>query len=81
MLHEAVHRTLHRINHMLDAFSKNGISWIDNEGSMNELQELMNIVKTATPIWQQKSPYEKQEAFADILRLKDSVLKRIEKAL
>jgi len=81
MLHEAVHRTLHRINHMLDSFSKNGIAWIENDRSMNELQELMHIVNTATPIWQEKSPYQKSEAFADILRLKDSVQKHIGKAL
>ncbi|PIR52785.1 hypothetical protein COU76_04530 [Candidatus Peregrinibacteria bacterium CG10_big_fil_rev_8_21_14_0_10_49_10] len=81
LLHEAVHRTLHRINHTLDALSKHHVDWISNEKSVKELRELMLVVNRITPVWREKSPYDRKEAFEDIMHLKDSVTKRIEGAL
>lgn len=81
LLHEAAHRTLHRINQMLDVFSKHGVNWISHESSMQELRELLLVVNKVTPLWREKSPYNRKEAFEDIMHLKDSVMTRIEKEL
>ena len=81
LLHEAVHRTLHRVNHTLDVLSKHRIDWVSHNQTVKELRELMTVVAKITPIWREKSPYDRKEAFQDILHLKDSVTKRIEKEL
>ncbi|HLD32274.1 MAG TPA: ion channel [Candidatus Peribacteraceae bacterium] len=81
LLHEAVHRTLHRVNHTLDVLSKHHIDWISHTQSVKELRELMAVVAKITPLWREKSPYDRKEAFEDILHLKESVTKRIERAL
>jgi len=81
LLHEAVHRTLHRVNHTLDVLSKHRIDWISHDLSVKELRELMVVVNRITPLWREKSPYDRKEAFEDIMHLKDSVTKRIDKAL
>ena len=41
----------------------------------------MAVVAKITPLWREKSPYDRKEAFEDILHLKESVTKRIERAL
>lgn len=71
LLLEAVHRTLHRINLMLDSFSKHGIEWSTHEASMVELHEIVRIVSNITPLWRERSPYESLEAFEDILSMKE----------
>ena len=77
LLHESVHRTLHRINQTLDILSKNNIDWQNHEESLEALQELMRLVDTMMPQWQERSPYHREEAFMDILELKDTVLGKI----
>lgn len=66
LLHESVHRTLHRINTMLDALSENNITWAEHTESFRELQRLVITVDEVAPIWQSDSPY--REAFGDILK-------------
>ncbi len=71
LLLECVHRTLHRINIMLDAFSNNGIDWVNHDASMLELTELTKIVNEITPVWKMHSPYDSAEAFEDIFQMKE----------
>lgn len=73
LLLEAAHRTLHRLNTMLDVFSKKGIDWEGHAESVKELQVLVEIVAKVTPLWHERSPYEDPEAFADIVQLKESM--------
>jgi potassium channel LctB len=81
LLHEAVHRTMHRINQVLDAFSKNNVDWQNHENSMQELEELMRVVEKTMPLWQERSPYNREEAFMDILDLKNTVVSKIVKTI
>jgi len=81
LLLEGVHRTLHRVNKTLDTMSETGVDWTSHEASMTELQELMRVVDRITPLWQERSPYQKKEAFEDILSVKDKSHEWIEKAL
>jgi len=81
LLLEGVHRTLHRINKTLDAMSQAGVDWASHEPSMAELQELMRVIDRTTPVWQERSPYQKKEAFEDILIVKGKAHEWIEKAL
>lgn len=67
LLQEAVHRTLHRINQMLDRFSAIGIDWSQNKISAQELRNLIDVVALLTPRWKEESPYVQHEAFEDIL--------------
>ncbi|MBT5236889.1 hypothetical protein HOL63_00785 [Candidatus Peregrinibacteria bacterium] len=71
LLAESAHRTLHRINVMLDTFSSKDIEWATHERSMKELQELVNVISTITPLWEERSPYDLMESFADILQMKE----------
>ncbi|MBU0767060.1 potassium channel family protein [Patescibacteria group bacterium] len=81
LLLESVNRTLHRINKTLDVMSASGIDWAEHEPSMRELVELMNVIDRTAPLWQERSPYQKQEAFEDIIRLKTKTHEWIERAL
>ncbi|MDD3896879.1 MAG: hypothetical protein PHU04_03500 [Candidatus Peribacteraceae bacterium] len=67
LLHETVHRTLHRLDEMLRVLSKCGIDWTAYEENMTELRSLLQVVEDLTPQWQQESPY--MAAFEDILHL------------
>ena len=78
LLHEAVHRTLHRINQMLDSLSEHRISWEDNPEAANQLGLLVKSVDVVVPIWQEESPY--TEVFEDILHLNQSIHKRIQES-
>lgn len=71
LLVESAHRTLHRINVMLDTFSTHNIDWANHERSMKELQELVDVISTVTPLWEKRSPYNILESFADILQMKE----------
>lgn len=67
LLQEAVHRTLHRINQLLDTFARSGIDWMADTASVSELQTLLTLVSAVTPDWKSNSPYTQHEAFEDIL--------------
>lgn len=73
LLHEAVHRTLRRINTTLNALSENDVQWAKHEPSMRELMMLIDVVHEITPMWQSESPYNKTEAFADILDVNKTI--------
>jgi len=77
LLMEAVHRTLQRVNHLIDAFSMAGIDWNTHAESAHELKELLNVVHTVTPLWRTRSPYQKEESFETILRLKERATNRL----
>lgn len=81
LLLEASHRTLHRINIMLDTLSEANIDWMAHKGSMKELTELVRIVSDVTPLWRKRSPYEAHEAFEDILSMKERTHLKLLKAV
>ncbi len=81
LLLEAVHRTLHRINKTLNVLSEEGIEWTKHEPSMTELVELMNVIDRVTPLWEERSPYQKKEAFEDIIKVKTETHSFVERAL
>lgn len=81
ILQESMHRTLHRINQMLDVFSREGIDWVSQEGSVSELRELTRLTKDLVPLWREKSPYNKTEAFEQILHLTESIRTRLKDEL
>lgn len=81
LMHEAVHRTLHRINQLLDVMSSNGIDWISHEESVAELRETVRILQESTKYWHDKSPYGKEEAFEKIFHLTESIHAHMTQAL
>lgn len=81
LLQEAVHRTLHRINHLIDEFSIAGIDWTAQTESTRELQGLLRVVEAVTKLWRECSPYRQHESFESILRLKERAGNRVKAAL
>ncbi|PIR48528.1 hypothetical protein COU80_02340 [Candidatus Peregrinibacteria bacterium CG10_big_fil_rev_8_21_14_0_10_55_24] len=81
LLLESVHRTLHRINKTINTLSSTGIDWTGHEASIHELKELIRVVDATMPIWQERSPYQKTEAFEDILILKEKSHTWVQEAL
>lgn len=79
LLHEAVHRTLHRANQMLDVMSTENISWANQEQCTQALHNLIHMVEDTMPLWQEKSPYNREEAFIDIARIKDRMSTKVQK--
>lgn len=79
LLHEAVQRTLRRINLMLDVLSANAIDWSSHEESIRELKTLLEIIHAVVPQWERNSPYE--IAFEDILDLGTRIRGQMEKTI
>ncbi|MFH0770955.1 MAG: potassium channel family protein [Candidatus Peregrinibacteria bacterium] len=79
ILLEAVHRTLHRIDKMLEIFSLSAIEWTGHEESLRELVALLHLVEETAFLWQERSPYQNMEAFADIIAVRQKMHGRIEK--
>lgn len=81
LLHEAVHRTLHRINQLIDAFSLAGVDWMNRRESIRELVGLLDVTGRVMPLWRERSPYARHESFETILRLKERVGNRMKHAV
>jgi hypothetical protein len=77
LLQEAVRRTLHRINHLIDGLSLAGIDWSRQQESIGELKELLAVVSRIAPLWRERSPYAKRESFEEILRLRQRAANRL----
>jgi len=80
LLMEAVHRTLHRINHLIDTFSMAGIDWNAQMESAKELMELLKVIAIVTPLWKSCSSHQREESFETILRLKERAWNRVRNA-
>lgn len=79
LLHEAVHRTLHRLNTLLDTLSQADVAWEQQDRVNQELQECICVVERTLPRWQDKSPYDRAEAFVDIAKIKDRMTAKMQK--
>lgn len=77
LLQEAVHRTLHRINQLIDELSVAGIDWAGQKAAMAELTTLLHVTQQVTALWLSRSPYAKEESFAMILRLRERAAHRM----
>ena len=80
LLHEAVERTLRRLNQLLDAMAAHGIDWTAHEASSRQLKELVLMIAFVAPQWAKDSPY-RDEPFADILELNESIRGRVESTI
>lgn len=78
LLFEAVTRTLHRMNRLLDALSRRGVDWTAHRESVKELRELTRAIRVIASLWHERSPHAKTESFEDILSLNDTIHSRIE---
>lgn len=81
LLLEAAHRTLHRINQLIDVLNEQNIDWTAHAPTMRELHALVLVLHDITPVWKERSPYETFEAFSDILQLENRMHARINKAV
>lgn len=69
LLQEGVYRTLDRLNELLNEMARYNLDWEQDTQSFKELLALTKQIKLVTPLWQQHSPYQHQEAFVDIIAI------------
>src|SRR3989344_671899 len=69
LLLASIHRTLNRINTLLDALSAEGIPWIEQRACVDELCALVHTARTITPLWKEHSPHNQKEAFEELIAL------------
>lgn len=81
LLKEAVHRTLQRMNQLLDVLSTHHIDWKAHEQSLKELQELVRIVEHILPLWRERSPSQEAKPFEDILALNREIQERLRRSM
>ncbi len=77
LLQEAVHRTLHRLNQLMDDCAMAGIDWMAQEKAANELTELLHVVEKVTALWHKRSPYARHESFEMILHAQERAANRM----
>lgn len=77
LLSEAVHRTLHRLDHLLLALDHAKLTADLPQEARRELEELLRLIGKILPHWQEKSPHNQPEVFITITVLQGSMLERI----
>ena len=77
LLQEAVHRTLHRLNQLIDEMSLAGIDWMNRKETTKELTALLHVVAKVMALWRERSPYTRHESFEEILRLRERASNRM----
>lgn len=69
LLFEAMHRTMHRIQDLLDTMHAAGIDWKSHEASTREFRLLIDTVDGIMPLWSERSPFHEEREFEDIRQL------------
>lgn len=69
LLFEALHRTLARIQKMLETMDKAGIDWKSHEGSARQFRLFIDTVDSIMPLWNERSPFHEEREFEDIRSL------------
>lgn len=77
LLSEAIHRTLHRLNHLLLALDHAKLAANLPRETRKELEELLHLIGKILPNWQEKSPHNQPEVFLIITVLQGNMLVRI----
>lgn len=81
LLQEAVHRTLHRLNQLIDELSLAGIDWTAQKETVKELSALLHVVSKVMALWRERSPYTRHESFEEILRLRERAANRMKRVV
>ncbi len=81
LLVEAFHRTLHRVNNLLDTLQRENIDWISHEESLAQLREVLNSVDTFVVLWRDRSDPKKGIQFEEILHVAHGIRARIRDAM
>lgn len=69
LLFEGIHRTLARLNTLLEHFNDAEIDWIHHLESTRELQGLINSIEIIMPLWKLRSPFHEVQEFEEIRSL------------
>lgn len=81
LLIEALHRTLKRVDRLLEVFTAAEVAWVHDEQSLARLKELIAQVRTVVPEWRTGSIHHESDAFERLIVLVDSIEARVTKAL
>lgn len=71
LLFESVHRTLERIETLMQTLNKHRIDWRTHEQSMHNLRRLVKTIDAIMPLWRERSPYHEEHEFADLKGLSE----------
>jgi hypothetical protein len=73
LLFEGIHRTLARLNILLEHFDSANIDWVKHSESSRELQALIESIDIIMPIWKSRSPFHEVKEFEEIRSLTEVV--------
>jgi hypothetical protein len=77
LLLEAVHRTLGRVNQLLEVLSEEHVRWAEHETSVAKLRELVGVTGTLFGEWRHRSPYHKAIEFEKLTTIIESLRARL----
>lgn len=73
LLFEGIHRTLGRLNLLLEHCDAAKIDWMNHAESSRELYALMSIIDVIMPLWKTRSPFHEIREFEEIRSLTEIV--------
>jgi hypothetical protein len=80
LLQEGLHRTLQRIDHLIEILGSKHIRWTEHNHSLEELREFVQLVVRIVHFWLRQSPYLRTESFENLLNLNEGIHRKIEEA-
>lgn len=81
LLFEALHRTLFRIQTLLEVMNNAGIDWKSHEASTKQFRLLIDTVDGIMPLWSERSPFHEEEEFEDIHQLSLALHQKLKDAV
>lgn len=66
LLFEALHRTLGRVQSLVNVLDAKHIDWKNHDVSKRELKRLVEAVEDVMILWRERSPFHEEKEFADI---------------
>jgi hypothetical protein len=78
LLQEGVHRTLERVEDLLDDLVKHNINIREHENCIKELSRLLGTARDVVFYWQERSPYDDAKMFEAILSVNAALQEKLE---
>ncbi len=73
LLFEGIHRTLARLNTLLEHFDAAKVDWINHGESLRELHALIGTLDIIMPLWKVRSPFHEVKEFEELRSLTETL--------
>lgn len=81
LLQDGLKRTLKGIIHLLEVLRSKHVNWVENNTSLEELREFVQLVRKIVHFWQIQSPHGKNEGFEELFDLNEEIHRTLESAV